>query len=98
MLFGKPPSEKWYHTEFQQKKHTLEHRVRNSSSQRSDFLTGTCKTMSYPQTKKHGQIEMQSKRLAHDFELMDIIPKGHDDVNFNKEAKSKYKSKGTNKE
>lgn len=54
--------------------------------------------MSYPQTKKHGQIEMQSKRLAHDFDLMDIIPKGHDDVNFNKEAKSKYKSKGTNKE
>ena len=40
---------------------------------------------------------MQSKRLAHDLELMDIIPKGHDDVNFNKEAKSKYKSKGTNK-
>lgn len=54
--------------------------------------------MSYPQAKKHGQIEMQSKRLAHDFELMDIIAKGHDDVNFNKEAKSKYKSKGTNKE
>ena len=60
------------------------------SSQRSDLLTATCKTMSYPQAKKLGQIDMQSKLLTHDFESMDIIAKGHDDVNFNKEAKSKY--------
>ena len=71
-------------------KHAVEQRVRNSSSQKSDLLTATCKTMSYPQSKKHGQRDMQSKLLTHDLGSMDIIPKGHDDLNFNKEAKSKY--------
>ena len=40
-------------------------------------------------TKKHGQIDMQSEFLTHDFESMDITPKRHDDKNFKKEAKSK---------
>ena len=64
--------------------------VTKSCSQRSEFLTETCKlTMSDPQTKKHGQMDMQSKLLSHGFEWMDIVSKGDDDVIFNKEAKSK---------
>ena len=88
MLFGRNHSEKLYHR-ILTKKHALEQHVRNSSSQSSDLLTATCKTMSYPQTKRHGRRDIQSKPVTHDLESMDIISKGHD-VNFNNEAKSEY--------
>ena len=64
--------------------------VTKSCSQKSDFLTESCKlTMSDSQTKKHSQMDMQSKYLTHGFEWMGIVSEGDDHVIFSEEAKSK---------
>ena len=64
--------------------------ITKSCSQRSDFFIETSKlTMPDLETKKHDQMDMQSKLLTHGFECMDIVSKDDDDVIFNKEAKSK---------
>ena len=47
-------------------------------------------TISNPQTKEQGQIDMQSKLLIHDFERMDLVSKVGDDAKFNGEVKNKY--------
>ena len=73
--------------------------ARNSSSQRSDFLTETCKlTMSVPEMKesKSSQMDMPLKFLIEDCGWSDIACKDPDGVRFNGEAKSEYVGKGIN--
>ena len=61
------------------------------------FAPRTCELkISNPQTKAHGQMDTQSKFSSHDYEWIDIVPKGHDNVNFNEEVKSKYSCEEVN--
>ena len=65
--------------------------VPNTSPKQPAFVPETCKlTISDPQTKEEGQMDVQSKLLIHDFESMYVVSKDHDDVNYNEEMKSKY--------
>ena len=65
--------------------------VPNPSPRQSAFVPKTCKLeILDPQTREHGQMDMQSKLLRNDFERIDIVRKVHADANFNEEVKSKY--------
>ena len=63
----------------------------NTSPNDSGFAPEICKLkISNPQTTDHRQMDVQSKFFSHDFEWTDSVAKGHDNVNFNEEVKSKY--------
>ena len=71
--------------------------VPNTSPKESGFVAKTNKLkISESETKKLGQMDMQSNLLTHDFEWTDIVSKGHNDVNFSEEVKRKYVREGIN--
>ena len=65
--------------------------VPNAFPKQPVFVPETCKLpISNPQTKEHGQMDMESKLLRHDIERIDIVRKVHVDANFREEVESKY--------
>ena len=71
--------------------------VTNISFDDSAFVADTCKlVISDSQTKEHDQMDMQSNFATRDSELRNIVPKSHNQVNFNEAAKMKYVCEGIN--
>ena len=71
--------------------------VTNISFNDSAFVADTCKlVISDSQTKEHDQMDMQSNFATRDSELRNIVPKSHNQVNFNEAAKMKYVCEGIN--